>query len=813
MLSRISFHVLIRQRGVTIIKQQHKLDEVSYHKLFDILKQYHKEVNELHAERLARKANQLALVATAQANQDLYYQTSKSQKLYAPSSKPSIPSRSHTTTRYKGKEIAKPITPLFESTSEEDIDHEQAQKDKDMQKNLALIAKYFKKIYKPTNNNLKTSSNSRNKNVDTTLRKPKRVKDSEYHKKKMFLCKQAEKGVPLQAEKYDWLADTDEEIDQQELEAHYSYMAKIQEVPTADSSTDYEPLEKVQKDTKYNVFVNDLQHSEQSESVSNTCIVETDDSNVIPDSPDMCDDDIHNDQNDVESGDERFALANLKLDVDENKKIQKQLKKENTTLAQELKEFKTILAETSKILGESNNVWDSCLVALQNKQTEFEKYKAFNDHALAELQCLYLHKVKECDCLAQKLSKHTKSVEKNETVWKEQASNVFPKEHEQYIEIQYLKAQQQDKNIVISELKKLIEKGKGKSVETKFDKPSVVRQLNAQRILKPSVLGKLASFLDSLERRYFSKTKLVPKTNVSEGLSKPVTTQTLPQTARLQHRSNQMKDKVVPNNSQVKLKKTQVEDHPRIPSISNKIKSVTTCNDNLNSKTLNANVVCATCGKCLVDSGYFACVTKMLNDVNARTKKPKVVPISTRKPKDAHVSSQQELDLLFGPLYDEFFTEDADNAGCIDTRKSTSGGMQFLCDKLVSWMSKKQDCTAMSLAKAEYVALSASCAQVMWMRTQLQDYGLHYNKIPLYDLNQLWALVKETLNIRPASSDKEMKLWVELKRLDEFPLPEQLPTAYEDKFLLLIQSNATAERIALLLKTGDSHGQRHSYNI
>ncbi|GJZ75236.1 hypothetical protein Tco_0639701 [Tanacetum coccineum] len=75
---------------------------------------------------------------------------------------------------------------------------------------------------------------------------------------------------------------------------------------------------------------------------------------------------------------------------------------------------------------------------------------------------------------------------------------------------------------------------------------------------------------------------------------------------------------------------------------------------------------------------------------------------------------------------------DADHAGCLDTRKSTSGGIQFLGDKLVSWMSKKQNCTAMSSAEAEYVALSASLTQVMWMRTQLQDYGFNYNKIPLY---------------------------------------------------------------------------------
>nr|GFC65190.1 retrovirus-related Pol polyprotein from transposon TNT 1-94 [Tanacetum cinerariifolium] len=75
---------------------------------------------------------------------------------------------------------------------------------------------------------------------------------------------------------------------------------------------------------------------------------------------------------------------------------------------------------------------------------------------------------------------------------------------------------------------------------------------------------------------------------------------------------------------------------------------------------------------------------------------------------------------------------DADHTRCIDSHKSTSGGIQFLGDKLVSWMSKKQNCTAMSLAEAKYMALSKSCAQVMWIRIQLQDYGFNYKKIPLY---------------------------------------------------------------------------------
>nr|GFD23549.1 putative Gag-Pol polyprotein [Tanacetum cinerariifolium] len=60
---------------------------------------------------------------------------------------------------------------------------------------------------------------------------------------------------------------------------------------------------------------------------------------------------------------------------------------------------------------------------------------------------------------------------------------------------------------------------------------------------------------------------------------------------------------------------------------------------------------------------------------------------------------------------------DANYAGCKDTFKSTSGEAQFLEEKLVSWSSKKQDCTALSTAKAEYVSLSACCAQVLWMRT------------------------------------------------------------------------------------------------
>ncbi|GJZ28776.1 hypothetical protein Tco_0573423 [Tanacetum coccineum] len=75
---------------------------------------------------------------------------------------------------------------------------------------------------------------------------------------------------------------------------------------------------------------------------------------------------------------------------------------------------------------------------------------------------------------------------------------------------------------------------------------------------------------------------------------------------------------------------------------------------------------------------------------------------------------------------------DADHAGCQDTRRSTSGCMQLLGDRLVSWSLKRQKSVAISSTEAEYIALSGCCAQVLWMRSHLTDYGLRFNKIPMY---------------------------------------------------------------------------------
>ncbi|GKB55679.1 copia protein, partial [Tanacetum coccineum] len=87
--------------------------------------------------------------------------------------------------------------------------------------------------------------------------------------------------------------------------------------------------------------------------------------------------------------------------------------------------------------------------------------------------------------------------------------------------------------------------------------------------------------------------------------------------------------------------------------------------------------------------------------------------------------SKLDEDTQGKPLY-------ADHAGCQDTRRSTSRCMQLLGDILVSWSSKRKKSTAISSTEAEYIAMSGCCAQILWMRSQLTDYGLGLNKIPMY---------------------------------------------------------------------------------
>nr|GFB08476.1 hypothetical protein [Tanacetum cinerariifolium] len=369
------------QRFVTLVKQSQELKTVSYHKLYDILKQHQNEVNEIRAERIARAANPLALVA-------------QQQPVYHPQNHPTHYTKNSSTrsqqaaTRNRGKAIVNYPQPIYNQEPSMVAEDDETSKDKEIDKLMALISLSLKKIYKPTNNNLRTSSNTSRANQDNSLRinrcieydnqrlgnvagaretigttvmqksriqcynckefghvarecqKSKRVKDAAYHREKMLLCKQEEAGIQLNVEQADWRDDTDDELEDQELEAHYMYMAQIQEV--SPDAADFGPIfdaELLQK----------IDHN---------------------------DDDDDDDDNDLANERELLAslIEKLKCEIDDSKNRNKFLETSNKVLVEKMKGEIEDFKNKNISLKSSNN----CFKEANNKLSETNKL-LYND--------------------------------------------------------------------------------------------------------------------------------------------------------------------------------------------------------------------------------------------------------------------------------------------------------------------------------------------------------------------------------------------------------------------------------------------------
>ncbi|GJS32866.1 hypothetical protein Tco_0531248 [Tanacetum coccineum] len=265
------------KRFVTLVKQSQELKTVSYHKLSDILKQHENKVNEIRAERL-------------------------------------VPA-----TRNKGKATVNSSPPIYDQEPTMVAEDDEMSKDKEIDKLMALISLSFKKIYKPTNNNLKTSSNTSRENHDNTPRINRGIG------KGMLETKIGKECSLSQGEN-----------------------AIIQEVTSdaADNSGpifNVEPLQKVQNnDDNYNVFAIEREHPEQCESVNDTYLVEQDEHNIIIGSLDMSYDreQVDHDDND-DLAKERDLLASLieklKCEINDSKNRNKFLETSNNALVDKLK--------------------------------------------------------------------------------------------------------------------------------------------------------------------------------------------------------------------------------------------------------------------------------------------------------------------------------------------------------------------------------------------------------------------------------------------------------------------------------------------
>nr|GEX46715.1 retrovirus-related Pol polyprotein from transposon TNT 1-94 [Tanacetum cinerariifolium] len=344
-------------------------------------------------------------------------------------------------TKNKGKAIVNSPQPIYDQEPSMVAEDDETSKDRDMDKLMALNSISFKKIYKPTNNDLQTSSNTIRAHQDNSLRinrstgyenqrignvvgaretigltvvqksgiqcynckefrhvarecqKLKQVKDAAYHMEKTLLCKQEEAVIQLNAEQADWRDDTDDESEDQELEAHYMYMAQIQEVSpdAADSGPifDSELVQKISNNDNYNVFAIESEHPEQSESIHDTYPIEQDEHNVIIDSLDISYDREQIDQNDDDDdlGNERELLASLikklKCEIDDNKNRNKFLETSNKVLVEKLKGEIEYFKHINKTLESSNNRFKEA----NNKLSETNKllYNNFKK-SQAELQ-------------------------------------------------------------------------------------------------------------------------------------------------------------------------------------------------------------------------------------------------------------------------------------------------------------------------------------------------------------------------------------------------------------------------------------------
>nr|GEV51163.1 hypothetical protein [Tanacetum cinerariifolium] len=360
----------------------------SYYSRFYKMTNELNEVNEIRAERLARTANLLALVA-------------QQQPVYHPQNHPTHYTQNSSTrsqqaaTRNKGKAIVNSPPPIYDQeptmVAEDD---EIANQDNSLRINIDTgydnqrivnIVGTKENVGTPVvqQSGIQCYNCKEYGHVARECQKPKRAKDVAYHKEKMLLY--------------------------QELEAHYMYMAQIQEVTldAADNSGpifDSEPLQKVSNNDNYNVFAIGSEHLEQSKSVNDTYLIEQDKHNVIIDSLDMSYDreqiDQNNDANDLAN--ERDLLASLieklKCEINDSKNRNKFLETSNKALIDKLKgkikDFKT----KNKSLESSNNHFKEANNELsKTNQLMYKDLKKFQAELDRYHDVKYASKV-EIDC-------------------------------------------------------------------------------------------------------------------------------------------------------------------------------------------------------------------------------------------------------------------------------------------------------------------------------------------------------------------------------------------------------------------------------
>nr|GEX54515.1 hypothetical protein [Tanacetum cinerariifolium] len=567
-------------------------------------------------------------------------------------------------------------------------------KDEEIDKLMALISLSFKKIYKPTNNNLRTSSNTSRANQDNSPRinrgtgydnqrivnvagaienvgtpvvqksgihcynckeyghvarecqKPKREKDATYHKEKMLLCKQEEARFQLNADK------------------------------------------------NRNKFLE----------TSNKALVDKLKGEI---------EDFKNKNKSLESSNNRFQEANNKLSKTNQlmfkdlKKFQAELDRRNDVeyalkveidcakakgdlISYKMESQKSFNAYTQKI----NDLNQTLLEMKKELYKEIDKVIALENKVKVLDNIVY--KTGQSVPTMNMLNRNCKtSFAKPEFLKKAQRANLRLYDIGCYNDnLALMLAPESDEFHLCLKEEMIADLRYFNSLELEVDSLKSLLETQKIQFLKAidfqgniiiqSILRKPTIFSDSLEKKDCSKSKSVTKINVSNTFPKSVTARILPpnkksilkntnvlapgtyklhtkhiqtRTTQLPHdirktnkrvsfstrvisttsvsrpqlKCNKLEDRVMLNNSQGK--KQEVEDHRRNVKLSKNKTSITACNNSLNAKSSNVNFVCVTCEKCVLNVNHDRCVLPYRNGVNSRTKMPMDVPMSTRETK------------------------------------------------------------------------------------------------------------------------------------------------------------------------------------
>nr|GEX06130.1 hypothetical protein [Tanacetum cinerariifolium] len=624
------------QRFVTLVKQSQKLKTVSYHKLYDILKQHQNEVNELRAKRISTNLP----TTTFEPQQQSVYHSQTHPTNYTQNSS-TIPQQ--VATRNRGKAIVNSPPPIYDQEPSMVAEDDEMSKDKEIDKIVALISLSFKKIYKPTNNNLRTSSNTSSANQDNSPR--------------------INRGVGYDNQRLGNVAGARETVDAADFGPIF----------------DTEPLQKVQNNANYNVFAIESEHPEQSKSVHDTYPIEQDEHNVIIDSLDLSYDREQIDQNDDDDdlANERELLASLieklKCKIDDSKNRNKFLETSNKASKMEIdcakakgdlisykmesqksfnKYTQTIndLNQTiSEIKKELCAHQETISILSQAKEAQIKLYKTREDKELDKFVALE-NKVKVLDNIVYKTgqsvqtmnmlnSKCKTSFAKPEFLKKAQRANPHLYDIGCYKDnLALMLAPESDEKCCndfdgVERCKQTIAKSTyfghihpviQNTIEANFCPE--IRRINAD-LEKFHVCLKEEMVADL---RYFNSLELEVDSLISQLETQK--TQFLNEIDRLSREYYYADHMNVILGVYTELDE-EVEDQRRNVKFSKNKTFVTACNDSLNAKTSDVNFVCATCGKCVLNEKHDICVLKSCNGVNSRTKMPIAVPVSTKEPK------------------------------------------------------------------------------------------------------------------------------------------------------------------------------------